>query len=614
MANLLVDERDHRFVLYEMLDVAGLCKSARYGEHTPETFDMVLDAAYKMALNQVWPTYQEGDHSGGAVLVDGQVTLPECFREPFQRFAQDGWLSVDVEFEHGGQQMPQCVTIAAMEVFMAANPAFTFLVFGCTGAGRMIQNFGTDRQKKLYMEPLYEGRWGGTMALTEPGAGSDVGAIRTTAVPMDDGRYKIRGNKIFITNGDQNLTPNIVHPVLARIEGDPPGTKGISIFIVPKVRMEEDGSLGEDNDVVIGNVEKKMGLKASPTCTMNFGDSDGCIGELLGEPSKGMRIMFQMMNEARILVGLQGVAHASAAYLHSREYTKERFQGSALENMRDPTAPRVPIIQHPDVRRMLMTMKGYAEGMRALALYAAYCVDRHLTEEGDEAEAWHNRLELLTPIVKAYSSDMGFRMCEMAVQTYGGYGYCQEYPVEQFLRDCKIASIYEGTNGIQAMDLLGRKIGMHGGKPLMALLEEIAGLAKRLEGGPLAGEAEIVARGAKELGDTAMHLLTSFQQGKLGLTLSNACPVLELMGDVLLGWLLLWQAEIAAGKLEELAPGAAGADLEALCEKNADVAFYTGKVATARFFIRKVASLASAKAAAIRDSDESAVSVPEAAL
>jgi len=452
------------------------------------------------------------------------------------------------------------------------------------------------------------------MALTEPGAGSDVGAIRTTAVPLGDGKYKIRGNKIFITNGDQNLTPNVVHPTLARIEGDPPGTRGISIFIVPKVRVEEDGSLGESNDVVIGNVEKKMGLKASPTCTINFGDGDGCIGELLGEPSKGMRIMFQMMNEARILIGLQGVAHASAAYLHAREYARERLQGSSLENMRDATAPRVSIIHHPDVRRMLLTMKSYAEGMRALALYAAYCVDRHLAEEGDEAERWHGRLELLTPIVKAYGSDMGFRMCEMGVQVYGGYGYCQEYPVEQFLRDCKIASIYEGTNGIQAMDLLGRKIGMGGGKPYMALLEEIGGLATRLADGPLAAEAEIVGRGARELGDTAMHLLTSFQQGKLGLTLASACPFLELMGDVLLGWLLLWQADIAYGKQQEMAPGASGADLDARCEKNADLAFYTGKVATARFFIRKVVSMAAAKAAAIRDEDDSLVSVPESAI
>jgi len=614
MANLLVDERDHRFVLYEMLDAAGLCQTPRYAEHTQDTFNMVLDAAYKMALNQLWPTYQEGDHAGGARLVGGQVVLPECLREPFKRFTQDGWLTVDVDAEHGGQQMPQCVTIAAMEAFMAANPAFTFLAFGCTGAGRMIQNFGTDRQRKLYMEPLYEGRWGGTMALTEPGAGSDVGAVRTAAVPLGDGKYKIRGNKCFITNGDQDLTPNIVHPVLARIEGDPSGTRGISIFIVPKIRVNEDGSLGEPNDVVIGNVEKKMGLKASPTCTMNFGDRDDCIGELLGERSKGMRIMFQMMNEARILVGLQGVAHASAAYLHARQYARERLQGSSLEDMRDPDAPRVPIIRHPDVRRMLMTMKGYAEGMRALALYAAYCVDRHLTEEGEAADAWHQRLEILTPIVKAYSSDTGFRMCELGVQVYGGYGYCQEYPVEQFLRDCKIASIYEGTNGIQAMDLLGRKIGSGGGKPFLALLEEIGGLARRLEGGPLSAEAAIVARAARELGDTAMHLLSSFQQGKPGLTLASACPFLEVMGDVLLGWLLLWQADIAAGRQQELGAGAAGADLEARCEKNADLAFYTGKAATARFFIRKVVSLAPAKAAAIRDEDDSLVTVPEAAI
>ena len=614
MANLLVDERDHRFVLEEMLQVSKLCETERYAEHTPETFEMVLDTAYKVAMNEIWPTYQEGDHVGGAKLVDGQAIIPECFREPYKTFSENGWLSLDVEFEHGGQQIPGCVTIAAMEAFMAANPAFVFLAYGSTGAGRLIQNFGDDRQRKLYMEPLYTGQWGGTMALTEPNAGSDVGSLRTTAVPTGDGRYKIKGNKIFITNGDQNLTENIVHPVLARIEGHPAGTRGISIFIVPKYRVNEDGSVGEFNDVITGNVEKKMGIKASPTCTLNFGENDDCIGELLGEECKGMRVMFQMMNEARIIVGLQGVAHGSAAYLHAVGYARERLQGAAIENMRDPEAPRVPIVQHPDVRRMLLTMRSYVEGMRALLLYSAYCEDRHLTSEGEEADAWHDRMELLTPICKAYCSDMGFRVCELGVQVYGGYGFIQEYPVEQFLRDCKIASIYEGANGIQAMDLVGRKFGMKGGKAMMDFLQEIGETAARNADGPLSAEAAVVDQGAKVLGEVAMHMMGLFQQGKLRQTLLNASPVLELMGDVVLGWLLLRQAEIAQARLAELAPGVEGEALEALCGTNTEVAFYTGKVATARFFIHRFASMARAKADVVMGSDDSAVSVPEAAL
>jgi alkylation response protein AidB-like acyl-CoA dehydrogenase len=464
------------------------------------------------------------------------------------------------------------------------------------------------------MEPLYDGRWGGTMCLTEPAAGSDVGSLKTKAVPTGDGKYKIQGSKIFITNGDQNLNPNIIHPVLARIEGDVPGTKGISIFIVPKIRVNEDGSMGKFNDVKTGNVEKKMGIKASPTCLLNFGDDNECIGELLGPERSGMKIMFQMMNEARIIVGMQGVAHASASYLHSSKYAKDRLQGSSLADFKDPTAPRVPIIHHPDVRRMLLSMKSYAEGMRALLLYASYCLDKAEALEGEEAHRWESRLDLLTPIVKAYCADQGFRVCETGIQVYGGYGYCQEYPVEQFLRDCKIASIYEGANGIQAMDLIGRKLGMKGGQVLMEFLTEISQVAEANASGPLAAEAAVVSKSREVFGEVAVHLMMAFQQGKLPMTLLNATPVLELMGDVTLGWLLLWEAGIAQKKLNELAPGAQGDALVQACEKNAEVAFYAGKIAAARYFINRVVALAPAKAEIIKNADDSALTVPEAAL
>ncbi len=614
MANLLVDERDHQFVLYEMLDVAELCKTERYAEHSQQMFDIVRETAYKMAQNDVWPTFQEGDRVGGAKLVDGQARLPECFREPYKKFVRDGWLSLDIPYEHGGQQLPHCVSLSAMEVFTAANPSFVFLTYCAPVAGKMIQNFGTDRQRKLYMEPLYDGRWGGTMCLTESDAGSDVGALVTTAYPMEDGRYKIKGTKIFITNGDQDINPNIVHPVLARIEGEVPGTKGISIFIVPKFTVSEEGAIGESNDVLTGSVEHKLGMKASATCTLNFGENDNCVGELMGEKNSGMKVMFQMMNEARIAVGLQGVAQASASYLHALKYTKERLQGTAIENFKDPAAPKVPIIKHADVRRMLMSMKSNVEGMRALLFYSSYCFDKHLTTEGDESTNWLDRLELLTPIVKAYSTDKGFRVCETGMQIHGGYGYCQEFPMEQFLRDVKIGSIYEGTNGIQSMDLLVRKLGMKGGSVLMGFFGEIEKVIKENSEGTLAAESAILKKAMDVFGEVSMHLMGEFQNGKLAETLLNATAVLDLMGDLTLGWLLLWQAGIAQKKVDELAPGAQGEDLEAACEKSEAVAFYTGKVATAKFFINRVVTLAPSKAEVIKNPDNSALTVPDAAF
>ncbi len=614
MTGLLVDERDQRFALFEMLEVGELLSTELYGEHSIKMFDMVLDTAHKMGLNDIWPTYQEGDRLGGARMVDGKTVVPECFKAPYEKFVRDGWLALDVSFEHGGQQMPYSIATAAREVFMAANPAFVFLAYGAPAAGRMVQNFGDDRQRRLYMEPLYDGRFGGTMCLTEPDAGSDVGALLTAAYPTEDGRYRIKGTKIFITNGDQDIHPNIVHPVLARIEGDLPGTKGISIFLVPKNRVNEDGTIGVSNDVQTVNVEHKMGIKGSPTCTLNFGENDGCVGELLGEPRGGMKVIFQMINEARIIVGMQGVAHSSASYLHALSYAKERVQGTALEDFKDPSAPKVPIVRHPDVRRMLMTMKSYTEGMRALLYYTAYCLDRSVSAEGDDSVVWHDRMEILTPILKAYCSDMGFRMCEIGMQVHGGYGYCQEFPVEQFLRDSKIGSIYEGANGIQAMDLLGRKLGMKGGQVLMAFLGEISELAKKHCDGPLAPEAAILATSREVLGEVAMHLMMAFQRGELAKTLLKASDVLELMGDVTLGWLLLWQAGIAQDKLDELFQGGEPAALEDACANNADIAFYAGKVATARFFINRVLTLAPGKGEVIKNPDDSALTIPEAAM
>ncbi|MDQ7782670.1 MAG: acyl-CoA dehydrogenase family protein, partial [Desulfomonilaceae bacterium] len=361
MVNLVVDERDAKFVLYEQLNIEELAQSEKYSEYSREMCDMILDAAQKLAENELWPARTAGDVEG-VTLRDGNAVVPKSFHDAYSHFRDGGWMSLSVAPEHGGQGCPIALYCGAMEMFVAANLAFMAYPGLTTGAARLVQDYGTDEQRRTYMDRMYSGEWGGTMCLTEPQAGSDVGALRTRAKHNSDGTYSITGNKIFITSGDHDLTENIVHLVLARIEGAPPGTKGISIFIVPKKRME-NGAL-VDNDITTGSVEKKLGLHGSATCALNFGEKDGCIGYLLGNENGGMRIMFDMMNEARLGVGLQGLAQASGAYMHALRYADERIQGPVFSSMRDPSAPKIPIIEHPDVRRMLLWMKSVTEGIR----------------------------------------------------------------------------------------------------------------------------------------------------------------------------------------------------------------------------------------------------------
>ncbi|MCP4577988.1 MAG: acyl-CoA dehydrogenase, partial [Deltaproteobacteria bacterium] len=342
------------------------------------------------------------------------------------------------------------------------------------GSGKMVELYGTEIQKKLFLKKLYTGEWGGTMLLTEPTAGSDVGALETTAVKNNDGTYSISGNKIFITNGEHNLSENIIHPVLARIEGAPVGTKGISIFLVPKIWVNEDGSLGERNDILCTGIEEKMGLHSSATCSMAMGSKGTCRGLLLGQENEGMKIMFHMMNDARLIVGFQGFSYASGAYLSALNYARERIQGRDIAAGKDRAAKPVAIINHPDVRRMLMWMKAHVDGLRSFTYFVSRCFD--IAQSSDNAEERAKAAEftdLLTPLVKACGSQRGYEVCSMAMLVYGGYGYTKEYPMEQYVRDCRIASIYEGTDGIQAMDLLGRKLGMNDGKTFMALLNKI---------------------------------------------------------------------------------------------------------------------------------------------
>jgi len=616
MADMIVDERDQRFVLFEMLDTEELCKSEKFADFSLDMFEMILTEARKLAENEIFPTLVEGDRVG-CRLENGQVYAPECFRQPYKLFCEGGWNAMSAPPEEGGQGLPFTMRTASHEWF---SHNFSFMSYPGTGEGaaHLIEEYGNEELKKKYMEKMITGEWGGSMVLTEPGAGSDVGNLTTKAVRQPDGTFRLQGNKIFITAADHDFASNIIHPVLARIEGDPAGTKGISIFLVPKYLVNEDGSLGERNDFEIPKIEEKMGIHGSSTCVMNFGDNGNCYAELLGEERQGMKVMFQMMNEARISVGQQGVGAASIAYLHALQYAKERQQGSSLMEMKNPEAPRVPIIEHPDVRRMLLWMKANVESMRALMYYATLCFDKHLvTESDEEREKLIGILEVLTPIIKAYCSDIGFRVTETAIQVYGGYGYCSEYPVEQFLRDEKIASLYEGTNGIQALDLVGRKLGMKKGTYFMNLLGEMnATVAKYKDEAGLKDLAEDVQAAVNALADVSMFMAQCGKAGKFLIPVGNAYPFLMMMGKIVSGWLLLWQAGVANGKLAVIAKEQ-GADLDDpakmadLVKGSKDAAFYAGKIAGARYFIKHVLPEIDGTIKAIKSEDMSIMEIAE---
>jgi alkylation response protein AidB-like acyl-CoA dehydrogenase len=450
---------------------------------------------------------------------------------------------------------------------------------------------------------MYTGEWTGTMLLTEPEAGSDVGALTTSAVKNEDGTYAITGNKIFISSGEHDLAANIIHPVLARIEGAPEGTKGISLFLVPKIWVNDDGSLGEFNDVVCTGVEEKMGIHGNATCSMSLGSKGKCRGMLLGEENKGMRSMFLMMNEARLLVGIQGFACASAAYMHAVNYARQRVQGRHLLNMEDKSAPSVPIIQHPDVRRMLLTMKAYVEGMRSLIYYVGMCDDRmHVCENDEEKAKYQGIIDLLIPVAKGYVTDRAFDVCNLGVQIFGGYGYIKEYPMEQLLRDCRITPIYEGTNGIQAMDLLGRKLGMNKGKPIMDLMGEIQATIAAAKANPRVQEfAGKVEAALNKLGEVALHLGKTAMSPQVMVAFAHAYPFMEVCGDVVLSWLLLWRATIAAQKLDNGA-------------KKKDATFYEGQLKSIEFFTASLLPVTLGKMNAILATNSAAVDISEDAF
>ena len=610
-----VDVRDQKFVLYEMIGLDDLLQHEKYRDYDKGMFDMAIDLAAKVAEDAAWPTFGPADREGTS-LKDGHVTVPACYKKLLDVFNESGLSLVHVPMEHGGQGMPFLMDTATREHYVY-NMGFNLYSEASIGAANLIAKFGNDAQKTTYMEKMYAGKWGGTMVLTEPGAGSDVGALKTRAVKQPDGTYRIYGSKIFISGGDGDLYENIVHAVLARIEGDPAGTEGISIFLVPKFRVGANGSLGQRNDYAIGSIEHKLGIKGSATCAMSFGDKGECYAEILGEPRQGMRIMFQLMNEARIGMGIQGAGTASLAYLLSLKYAKERLQGVDLKNLKDPTAAKIPIIRHADVRRMLLWMKTQVEGMRGLVYFCSMAIDKAECLAGDEAKKWRGISEFLIPVVKAYCTDVGFRVTETAVQIFGGYGYTQDYPVEQLMRDLKIGSIYEGTNGIQALDLVGRKMTMDKGAPfrnIMALMGET--LAKYRTNPLLNDLTGDLAQAVEKLGGVGAYFGECAAAGKHVHGIVKAYPFLNLVGNTLLGWFHYWAAGVAAEKLaatfaqQKINPTDKAA-LDALAKGNSEAAFYLGKIHGATYYIKNVLPESHALAASIKNGDLSLLAISD---
>jgi alkylation response protein AidB-like acyl-CoA dehydrogenase len=531
---------EQRFVLDTVADIAGLQRLPPFAEATPDLVDAILVEAGRLAADVVAPLNRIGDVVG-AKLDNGVVTLPEGFQDAFRQYVAGGWIGLGADPAHGGQGLPFVLAAAVQEQLTSANMALSLCPMLTLGAIEALQAHASDAQKSLYLDRLVSGEWTGTMNLTEPQAGSDVGALRTAAVPAADGSWRIKGQKIYITWGEHDLTPNIVHLVLARTPGAPKGTKGISLFIVPKILPD-----GTRNDVRCVAIEHKLGIHASPTCTMSFGDNDACVGFMVGDENAGMRAMFTMMNHARINVGLQGVAIAERAYQAALAYAKERVQ------MRR-------IIEHADVRRMLMTMKATTQAIRAIAYLNAAAVDRaHAGVAGAEGLA-----DLLTPITKAYATDMGVEMASLGVQLFGGMGFVEETGAAQHYRDARIAPIYEGTNGIQAMDLVARKLPQGHWRALFADMR-----ADIADAGPLAD-----ALGALEQA-TAWLLAHPGDDAAAG-----ASPYLRMSGITLGGWLLLRQANAAKALI------ASG---------KGDPVLLSAKVATARFFIDQIAPQATA--------------------
>ena len=568
MADYVPPLRDIRFVLEQLADLHGLSKLEAYEHADPDTVLGVIEESGRFMADVVGPLNRTGDTVGSTLGGDGQVTTPPGFREAYRQYVDAGWGAVPFPPEFGGGGFPWLVTIVMQEMLAAASLGFSTCPVLTQGAIDMLTQHGSPGQQATFLEKMVSGEWTGTMNLTEPQAGSDLGAVRAKAVPAGDGTWRITGQKCFITFGEHDLADNIIHLVLARVPGAPPGTKGISCFIVPKYLVNEDGSLGSRNDLRCVSIEHKLGIRARPTCVMSFGDAGGATGYLIGEANQGMRYMFTMMNTARLSVGVQGLAIAERAYQDALRYAQERRQGQVVGARAGESSP---IVEYTDVRRMLLTMKAYIEAMRALLYTHAVSIDL-AGHHHDQAERESRRelAELLTPISKAWCTELGVELTSIGLQVHGGMGYVEETGVAQYLRDSRIAPIYEGTNGIQAIDLVTRKVPMRGGGVVTDLLARMEVLGRELAASPeLAGARSALGNGVSTLRE-ATDWIMSHRLAEPNDALAGATPYLRLFGLVIGGWLLARSA-LAASRL---LPNAGGSEAIFLREKIGTARFY----------------------------------------
>jgi butyryl-CoA dehydrogenase len=569
MSQGFVNRRDLVFQLLEALDVEALTGRPRHAEHSRETLLAAVDTAIEIAAAKFAPHYRRSDEEEPR-LEGGRVRLVPEVKAALDAYLAAGFLLAHRDASVGGLQLPVTVARVCQAVFEAANVGTTSYVSLTSANANLLERYGTEDQQRRFLAPLLAGRFFGTMALTEPQAGSSLADVRTSALPLPDGTYAISGTKTFISGGDHDLAENIVHLVLARTPDAPPGVKGISLFVVPKRRVNADGTLGGDNDVALAGLFHKMGWRGTTSTQLAFGENGRCLGELVGERHRGLACMFHMMNEARIGVGLAAVMLGTRSHLAAVAYARERPQGRPLGS-KDPRAPQVPIVAHADVRRMLLASKSYVEGGLALCLYAARLVDEQATGETAEARAGAAALlDLLTPVVKAWPAQYCLEASSLAIQVHGGYGYTREYPVEQLYRDNRLNAIHEGTNGIQALDLLGRKAVADGGRALEALAHAVARdveAAAAVDALRPLGDALVAALGRAAAAVRAVGAELPRDPER---ALANATPFLEAFGHVTVAWMWLRQATAAARAL----PAAAGPDVD----------FYEGKLAACRFF------------------------------
>jgi len=588
MAETFISERNLRFLLYEAFDVESLLKYPLYADHSREVIDMTLDTAMKMGRDLFNPIFSEMDKVPPE-YVDGTVKVHPQVRTIMRECGEGGWISACAPVEIGGQQMPAAVFMMPLSIFSAANYSAGVYSFLSTGAANLIVSFGTPEQKEAYLPKMYSGEWQGTMALTEPHAGSSLSDIATSAEHVDGGYYKMRGQKLFISAGDHDGADNIVHLVLARIKDAPAGVKGISLFIVPKKRFEENGTL-VFNDVSCAGIYHKLGYRGAPITQLSFGESDDCRGYLVGEPNRGLFYMFQMMNEERINVGIGAAAIASAAYYAALEYAKERPQGRPISS-KDPLTPQVPIVDHPDIKRMLLFQRAVVEGSLSLLMQCSMYIDMEKVTTGEEHERYNLLLELLTPVAKTYPSEMGILAVSQGLQCLGGYGYCDEFPLEQHYRDVRIHPIHEGTTGIQGLDLLGRKVTMKSGRALSLFREEVSRTLDMARQDPgLAMFADELEDALTLLQDVTLHLMGVAEKQGSELFLADATLYLEFFGIIVIAWQWLLQAVAASNAMKSGV-------------SQGDSLFYQGKIFTCKYFFKYELPKIQGLSIRLRDSD-----------